>query len=117
MSESVIERVALNLLNRHRARHGLEPATLEAMSDEHRAEWVDDALAAIEAMREPTDKMIAAAFDELVPCHDFLAAWRAGIDAILSEGQSPGQGARVAGASASQAQTQPETQTPASGEM
>lgn len=89
----VVERVAEAMLNLHRRRNGLEPTTLDQMRDEHRAEWIEDARAAIEAMREPTPGILAALRDNVpVYGHEWEyeedeapICWRAMIDAALSE--------------------------------
>ena len=47
------------------------------------------ARAVIEMMREPTEAMIDAALDELVPSGDFIPAYRAAIEAALEDGVHP----------------------------
>lgn len=47
--EQMVEAATLVMLNLHRARNGWPPTTLDQMSDEHRAEWMDDATTALRA--------------------------------------------------------------------
>lgn len=44
--EDAINRAAEAMLNLHRARNGFPATTLDSMKPEHRAEWIEDAMAA-----------------------------------------------------------------------
>lgn len=76
---TMVERVARAI---YEGRNGPRCMAWSRHSNEHRRPYIDDARAAIEAMREPTEEMLFAA--------DWLengtrAAWQAMIDAALSE--------------------------------
>lgn len=69
---TMLERVGLDL-EEHVRRNGF-------------SSYGDAARVMAKAMRDPNRKMVNAAFSKAnVPAIAFLAAWRAGIDAILSE--------------------------------
>lgn len=76
--------VAERLLNVMRERNGWPPTTLDSMLPEHRSEWLEDARAAVEALREPDDDVLYASAeyqgDSLQVTTD---AWTAMIDTIL----------------------------------
>lgn len=84
MMDDMVERVARALA----AADGMHP---EAVSnDEDQVPgwtlYVDDARAAIEAMREPTDAMTDAIWEETAdPCwrENAIKAWQAGVDVAL----------------------------------
>ena len=57
------------------------------IDSEHMHGARDEAEAVLDAMREPTKPMYAAAYDALVPAFDAQAAWHAMIDAAKAEGQ------------------------------
>lgn len=75
-----VEQVAEALLNIHRKRNGWLPASLGELLPEHRAEWLEEARAAIEAMRVPTLAMRKVCRFEVAEV-DYPAM----IDAALSE--------------------------------
>tara|TARA_R100000479_G_scaffold176487_1_gene131331 strand:- start:24691 stop:24954 length:264 start_codon:yes stop_codon:yes gene_type:complete len=81
--ESMIGRVA-------RAMRGSAKSDEASILCEEFAGWGEDedfillARAAIEAMREPTDVMVAAAYRDHIP--DGADAWQAMIDAAMGEG-------------------------------
>ncbi|ASW06331.1 hypothetical protein [Rhizobium sp. 11515TR] len=77
---TIIERAAKAMEERRRELIGQPLARI----------WDELAKAAIEAMREPTEKMVEAGFDCVPPFgdHNPDKAWRAMIDAALQEGKS-----------------------------
>ena len=85
-----LHEVAERLLNVMRRRNGLPDTALENMLPEHRAEWLEDARAAVETLREPDDGMVDAmsggSGDDFEGTGEpDRQAWRAAIDAILAE--------------------------------
>lgn len=77
---TMVERVAKNI---YEGRNGRGCVPWSRRSGGHKAPYLSDARAAIEAMREPTDAMIAEgnAYDECAP-YDIYESM---IDAALSE--------------------------------
>jgi hypothetical protein len=89
--EDMVERVA-RALCRRQAERSAAPALSEWEMGQHVDAWwpdcVDDARAAIEAMREPTNYMETAAYGVRDPHSDFTAPstlYRAMIDAALTK--------------------------------
>lgn len=50
--EGAMNRAAEAMLNLHRARNGFPATTLNSMKPEHRAEWIEDAMAAFSVFAE-----------------------------------------------------------------
>lgn len=92
-TESMIERVALAIYEKRNGR-GCKPWSIQTKS--HKSPYLDDARAAIEAMREPTIGMLSAADDTIIPDERFhdgpfetdKFTWETMIDAILNEQES-----------------------------
>lgn len=85
---SKLHDVAERLLNVMRERNGWPPTTLDSMQADHRAEWLADARAAVEALRVPGDMAIdqgARCCNEEDDTGAALAVWTTMIDAILAE--------------------------------
>lgn len=89
MSETMVERVARRLHAAHYERgRGLAP-DWSALTRHEQEMWMFSARAALAAMREPTEGMVAAGWPHTAdPCwRDHVAdAWRAMIDKALEEG-------------------------------
>lgn len=91
MTESMIEKIAKALVVQQYGERVLEfwPDRLSFTVSGppfHADEYRDMARAAIEAMREPTEAMVASASDNLDDEeHAIRCAWQAMIDATLSE--------------------------------
>jgi hypothetical protein len=92
--DNKIERVAAAIANRRAGRRGAPEVTnvldiLKSFSGgKLYLEVMDDARAAIEAMRDPTEAMTFAAFEFLPGSWehaDISRAWNAGIDEALKE--------------------------------
>ena len=80
-----LQDVAERLLNVHRVRNGWPPTTLDSMLPEHKAEWLEDARAAIETLREPTEGMVENGADHAGTLRTAVDTWASMIDAILAE--------------------------------
>lgn len=92
MTDSMIERVARALVTADERNGGPPWDYVVGLGKHAIAARMDQALAAIEAMRQPTQAMLAAPYHEADGCdaqyltdEDFLAAWQAMVDTALSE--------------------------------
>ena len=85
MTDTMIERVARAMWEQVRLRHPQFTRSWEAENERLRADWRENARAAIEAMREPTPAICAAIRDWSEAEHD--RTWREAIDAALKGGQ------------------------------
>lgn len=92
---TMVELMAEALLNRYRARKGRPAGLLSNMLPGHRQEWIEDATAALECLKEPTEGMLkaaAAVIEDLRHAdwadshHVARETLRAAINAALTEG-------------------------------
>lgn len=98
---TMIEQIALALLNADRVRNGYPPVSaINGLRGEDAARYKSDARAALQSLRNPTEEMLDAATCELILCDDgdddaattmFPTAsgakdlWQAMIDTALNE--------------------------------
>lgn len=84
-NQEMIDRIIVASFNCWNARRGLN-YTAEDLSITEKEFARDHAIAIVKAMREPTEKMIDAAFgkSDLSP-HPFRSAWHTMIDSILND--------------------------------